>query len=618
MMKGRDREFSRARIRVSYRCGQDCVFCDCRPRRKLSDASLKQLARKIMLARERGFKMVVFTGGEPTGHPDFLKLCALCHKIGLPVGLASNGVALSDPSLVKRLIGLGLRFVQLSIHGDSDAVHAALSGAPVEPVFQALANLRKTGIEVVCNTVLARPNADRLAAIAARIAAVDAPPGAPAAVHKVTWMNPATLDPDLREPIILPLDEARKAIAALYIYCDNQPGLTKRVNVVVAGLPLCALRGYEDRSYDLRRDGLAEESELLDAAFVRDPHSGRIKPAPCADCRFNAECPGIWEAYADWRGTDELAPEKRPVSNSFGYEPLEDWPDFDVAACPILAGERTLSEPERLLLVAQDTGVRLVRTDSADFDAAQLLRTKHDLGQLYLDISGRLFHEDFSTDMRKLDLHPVCAACPKRRDCATVQVARDTGNVFISAEAELIEVLRGLSGRVLDVGGGPLRYGDLFGSLVDNGTISYFVVEPDINPVLSDFLRNHRLTDRIFAGRIEDYDAEPDSLDWILVLRSHNHLYDLELAYRNMAGWLKPGGRLLLVDNTVYGVVRSREVWDQIAREGGAVRFEHFNNHTSTEAIPIVSAAGLKLIEDHPVTPQSANQWWCVFEKPGS
>lgn len=616
MQRGRDRRYSRARIKIGYACNLDCVFCECRTRRGLVP-DLRDLARKVLLARDRGFEQVIFSGGEPTLSPDLPRLTALCAKLGMPFGLVTNGHGLEREDRVRRLVAQGLATVQLSIHGDRPETQAALAQTESgSNPWRALETLCRVGMDLTVNTVLTRRNAEELTAIAGRVAALaDAEPGA-SLRYKVTWMNPATLAAQDWDTYLLPLQQAQRAVAGLFAHVDNRPERFARLRVVAAGLPLCALNGYEDRSFDLRREKLAEDAELFDAAFQRESLSGRIKPALCAQCRHVSECPGLWEAYAERMGTAELRPRSGPVSNSFAYEPVEDWPDFDLHTCPILWGKRHLTEAARSLLIPMEKGVRLYRTDSADFSPGRIRATVQELGQIYMDVSGKLFHEDFATDLRKLDTHPVCVACPKRGDCATVQVEREGENVFDRAEKELLGLFGSLTGRVLDVGGGPVRYADLFGTRIQAGAMDYHVVEPDLNPLLRSFIERHGLSSRLFVGRVEDYSGQPEAFDWILVLRSHNHLYDLPLAYRNMACWLKPGGRILLVDNTVYGVVRQADIWEEIRRQGGTVRFEHYNNHTSREAIPYLLDAGLVLLDDHPVGPETANQWWCLFEKP--
>ena len=92
-MPSRDRqpEYAVARIKLGYRCNNDCLFCECRSRRDLPPVGKRKLAEKIQLAGRLGFKRVVFTGGEPTLNPDLPHLVALTRRLGMDCGLISNG-----------------------------------------------------------------------------------------------------------------------------------------------------------------------------------------------------------------------------------------------------------------------------------------------------------------------------------------------------------------------------------------------------------------------------------------------------------------------------------------------------------------------------------------------
>ena len=121
----------KALIKVGYGCNEHCTFChtlDVRP----IDGSSDEVERKIQRAAELGHAMVVLSGGEPTIRPELLAWAQRVAALGLDLGLVTNGRALAYRELVDRLVALRLRYVYLSLHGGTAAVHRLprdLSGA---------------------------------------------------------------------------------------------------------------------------------------------------------------------------------------------------------------------------------------------------------------------------------------------------------------------------------------------------------------------------------------------------------------------------------------------------------------------------------------------------------
>ena len=609
-LRVQDAVYDRAKIRVTYACNNDCEFCECASLRRISDPDIKQIAQKIALAAEQKFGTVIFTGGEPTLRKDLPNMIALARRLGLRSGLVTNGRALRFRDYAERLVREGLSTVQLSLHGDCAAVHDKLTRSnSFFESMDALRVLHDLKLELSVNCVLTRPNLSGLNSLAEILL-----PFAPLR-FKLSMIEPRRLDAARFEALVPTLSEAGTMLAALFAYLDNTASKLERFEAVAAGLPMCVLPGYHDRLWDLRRSELAEIAETYDKTFKRLETVGRSKPDTCRVCRHVETCPGVYDDYFAMRGASELKPEGRSVSNSFAYEPVRRLPGFGLSPCPILSGAMSLDDPGRSLLIANENGAELYRTDSADFASEQINRTKVELGQIYLDISGKLFHEDFELDMAKLRPDPICTACERFAHCPALY-HRVTENVFGAAEKEIIALIGCLSGEVLDVGGGPIRYTEAFGKRMTDRAMHYTVVEPDPPSVLLDFLRKYGIENRLQKGLVEDLEFKKESFDWVLVLRSHNHLYDLRQAYKKFAGWLRPGGRMVVVDNTAYGIARSRELWASIRQRGGIPDFQHYNNHDSHEATSLIVEAGFELLEHHPVTPETANQWWCLFRKP--
>lgn len=102
--------------------------------------------------------LINITGGEPTRHPDLLKVLACCRRpeIGR-VTMNSNGLRLArDPDLCRALADLGVHVV-LSFHTFDAAVSVAMHGRDlVDEKLRALDNLARAGVKVTLLCVLAR------------------------------------------------------------------------------------------------------------------------------------------------------------------------------------------------------------------------------------------------------------------------------------------------------------------------------------------------------------------------------------------------------------------------------------------------------------------------------
>src|SRR5262249_2993400 len=146
-----------------------------------------------------------------------------------------------------------------------------------------------------------------------------------------------------------------------------------------------------------------------------------------------------------------------PRSNSYNLVPVRDFPRAAAGApCPLLVDHRIPSEGGRSLVLRLRDRMRLVRTTTGDFSDEELAATG-DLGQIYADVSRKLAPDDFARDLRKLRASAECAPCPRRLECpgAWEGVPED---VFGRDDARVHAILSGLSGRVLDVGGGEAGY----------------------------------------------------------------------------------------------------------------------------------------------------------------
>lgn len=295
----------------------------------------------------------------------------------------------------------------------------------------------------------------------------------------------------------------------------------------------------------------------------------RAKPPTCGRCGAQAQCPGPLLQQS-------VAPLPEPVSNQ-----------FDLSECPPAAAFLTVqTEPPRYFCLHQP--------------ASPLIAEALARGQVYLDRSDKARLDDFAADLALL--LPDCA---DRWNIAQIQP-------FAAEEALLLEHLRGLSGVVVDVGAGPIRYIQELARAQAKGGVRYVAVEPDLAALQRTVVALPAAL--CLQGTGEHLPLRDGSADAVLMLRSFNHLRDVPQALREVARVLKPGGVFLACDNVAFGLCRSTE---QLARAHaiavGETPFEHYRNADAPDAAAALAAAvphGFHVEALHAVGPGTSNQWF--------
>lgn len=295
-------------------------------------------------------------------------------------------------------------------------------------------------------------------------------------------------------------------------------------------------------------------------------------------------------------------------ANSFNYLFVDEWKCGPAAACPLFSGEIAMPAAARSIFVRHGGQLQLFYTDTVDHPEADILRVKRETCQIYMDRSGKTRDIDFMRDLVKLERSAMCGGCPSAEWCPGIY-ERVKGKPSAPSETVVCDVLGGLSGRVLDVGCGRNLYPDLFEQLAESGKIEYIGIDPaagELPPPKSSKIK-------VVESVIEEFDGADGSFDAVLVLRSHNHFRDLTRAYGNIGRLLKPGGLLLIVDNTVFGVVRPKGFVQKPA--GADAPVQHYRNDTSWDVYDFIDKSVFGTDRHAPVRPDGFNQWLISFRK---
>jgi len=587
----------KALIKVGYGCNENCTFCHTLEYRDLNGEAA-DVHRKIDRAKALGHSMVVLSGGEPTIRPELFEWAAHAARLGMGFGLVTNGLIFAYRERLERLLSLRLEYVYMSLHGGTPEVHNRVVRADTfGPAMQALANLSGKGLDLTVNAVLVKQNVDELLPL------VDAVAPFTDATLKFSMLQPKGGGKALFDALT-----PRVAHVAARVNEAIAHGLAQglpRTRFAHDGLPFCLLPGLEDRYDDLRTHRFATMVEVDEPDFYPVDEVAKVQPPPCEACALRGACPGLYRGYHEAFGHDELKPVGTGArSNSFNYV-LEGTAEAPASGCLLRRDGVTPWDRGRHLFIAHNGKVARYRTQTRDFADVELLRIKHERGQVYFDASRKSAPDDFARDLVPLARSGLCEGCPERERCTGLYepVFEDR---FSRDDQRVRELLRGLSGRVLDVGCGEGPYDDVLGPLARAGTIDYAAIDPSAAAI--ERLARRRGWGTHHVATVEQLPSlSLGTFDQVLVLRSWNHLPEPARAVAHLRAALAPGGTLLVVDNEAFGLARGAA--HASVAQTSAAAFEHFRNDGAEAAAGHLAALGGALVERRDCLPSTSNQW---------
>lgn len=572
------------------------------------DDTAERIDWKIDRAKRLGYSMVVLSGGEPTMRPELLHWAKRVASHKLDLGLVTNGLMLAYPHVTDELINeCRLKYVYMSLHGGDAKVHGSVVRADTfSKAIQAISNIHGRVDDLTINCVVTTANVRHLRGV------VDKLLGFPKLCIKFSMTQPKGGGSRAFDIIVPDVEEcAARVKDAIEYGQDKRAGDEPRF--AHDGIPFCLLPGLEHLYDDLKTHGYATMIEADENDFVPVDDVAKIQPEGiCSDCALAGPCPGLYRGYYETRGASALRPVLgKPRANSYNFVPERDIARAAGSDCPVRKDGPTPYDRGRTLFVRLKDRMRLFRTDTRDFTDEELLAVKENAGQLYIDISTKLAPDDFSKDLRKLRLASECNVCPERPRCTgCFEAIRD--DVFSADDALVLDLLKSLSGRVLDLGCGEGRYLDVLAQKAADGAIEYVGVDPDAASL--SVLGSRYPFAKFVTTNAEELPDDLGDFDHILALRSVNHFQDPGRVFDAALSRLRAGGTLLLVDNAAFGLVRSRQHAHR-AEAAPTNRLEHYRNDDAERCARRLQGKPLKLLLRHDVSPLTSNQWVLRYER---
>ncbi|MGI6435197.1 MAG: putative heme d1 biosynthesis radical SAM protein NirJ2 [Syntrophomonadaceae bacterium] len=290
---------------------------------ELGTAEAKRLIEDI---KKAGFKIMIFSGGEPLMRPDIYELIRYAREQGLRAVLGSNGT-LIDEQAARQLKAAGIMAAGISLDSLDEDKHDAFRGlkGASELTREGLNQLKKAGIPFQIHTTVMEWNSAELESI------TDFAVAAGAMAHHVFFLVPTGRGADIEQEA-LRVAEYEKTIARLmnkqrqvkieikptcapqFIRVADKKGIPMRFSRgCLAGISYCIInpRGdvqpcaYLDMPLGNVRetpfDVIWHDNQILKDLRTLEYHG------KCGSCEYNERCGGCRARAYYYSGGDYMA-----------------------------------------------------------------------------------------------------------------------------------------------------------------------------------------------------------------------------------------------------------------------------------------------------------------------
>ena len=285
-------------LQLTRECNQNCRFCS-NPSNG-SVISVKKARAMIRGYAARKASGVIFTGGEPTLHPNLAEFIAYARELGMEPRIVTNGRLTAKPEYLAALRRAGLAYLHVSVHSHVPALqdYLARTKGSLKGILATLRNAGRLGVTVNVNTVINRYNSGHLH-LAARYLCARFP--------FITHFVYNNMDPGMERVVEFPdtipsLPGFEASLAAAMRYLDAS-GRTFRVERV----PLCFMAEYPHCSTETRKIVLKEDrlTYFLDEKELITQDDWNYSKAPrCRPCSLKKICAGLYKMDVYYKAKD--------------------------------------------------------------------------------------------------------------------------------------------------------------------------------------------------------------------------------------------------------------------------------------------------------------------------
>ncbi|MEF3280837.1 MAG: radical SAM protein [Elusimicrobiota bacterium] len=294
---------SKLDIKITFNCNNKCDFCAQGEKRSIiKTKDYNEIVSALKDGAKKKIEQVVFTGGEPTIHPDIIKIVKAARQLKYrQIQIQTNGRTLSSIDFLKKLKNAGATEISPALHGPNPEIHDKLTNSKgsFNQTVMGIINARKLGLYVLTNTVINSVNYKYLPQIAKLLIYLNVNQFQLAFIHIIgtAWENRKWIVPkksDVIPYVKKALDEGRKA----------------RVKCYTEAIPYCFMKGYEE----CVAEKIIPDGPVVDAdVFVENygeyrRNEGKTKAEKCKKCIYFSRCEGPWREYPEIYGWEEFKP----------------------------------------------------------------------------------------------------------------------------------------------------------------------------------------------------------------------------------------------------------------------------------------------------------------------
>ncbi len=302
-------------IHLGYRCNNNCVHCIVAGVReklakegKSADRTTDEIKKIIERSVKSGADKVYFTGGETTIRPDFLELLSYVKEKGLKTGLQTNGRAFSITGFADKVMHIAPDInIEIAVHHSEPEIHdkvTRVSGS-AEQTLEGINNLMNRGAKITLKTVVTRFNHSNLKDL------VQMASGLKIKNFEIVYPHGLGNARKYWKDIVVPYTGIIKDVTDAI-----DEGRKTGVHIMLEGIPLCFLEGYEDHAREKMRSAKETEGNRKELCFLytglSDWNNARrevkAKVDSCRTCIYFDACEGPWEEYLELNGAEEFVP----------------------------------------------------------------------------------------------------------------------------------------------------------------------------------------------------------------------------------------------------------------------------------------------------------------------
>jgi MoaA/NifB/PqqE/SkfB family radical SAM enzyme len=295
--------YKRLSLLCGYTCNNNCLFCFVKGR-PVIDRPTDEIKRILRTARKDEFDDLVFNGGESTIRTDFVEIVEYANKLDFPrIRLVSNGRMFYYKEFAQKVAKAGLNGVIVSIHGSTAKTHDSLTQVPgsFNQTIKGLENLIEAGITTETNTTIVKQNYKELPDLIKFLSNFKLN------CSEFIFVNPGGAALQNFETIVPTFTESIPFLRnALKVHEENG----NPHNLIINSVPHCFIEGYTKYippTFKMEKSIIGVEFRIDDVDKSRI-EKAKVKSKECLKCKYNNQCEGVWQNYAERYGLGELKP----------------------------------------------------------------------------------------------------------------------------------------------------------------------------------------------------------------------------------------------------------------------------------------------------------------------